>query len=115
MRLLRNKLDTSPLEERPKCWDTNSPMVADANRYWHLLGKLIYLIVTRLDITYVVSVLSQLMQEPRMVHCEFSHSNKDEKGFYVDAMIIFIERPILMLDMLGTKEIKNLLQGITHM
>ena len=59
---------TSPLEGRPKFWDTDSPMMADANHYWHLLGKLIYLIVTCHDITYVVSLLSQFMQEPCMVH-----------------------------------------------
>ena len=45
-------------------------MMADANHYRHLLGKLIYLTVTRPDITYVDSVLSQFMHEPRMVHCE---------------------------------------------
>ena len=38
-----------------------------------------------------------------------------EKGSYIGVMIIFVLRPILMLDMLGTKEIKNLLQGIAHM
>ena len=51
-------------------WDTDSPMMADANRYRRLLGKLIYLIVTHPNITYVVSVLSQIMHEPRMVHWE---------------------------------------------
>ena len=57
-RLLGCKPATSPLEARPLFWDTDSPMMADVNRYRHLLGKLIYLKVTRPDITYVVSVLS---------------------------------------------------------
>ena len=52
------KSTTSPLEARPKFWDTDSPMMADANYYRRLLGKLIYLTVTPPDITYVVSVLS---------------------------------------------------------
>ena len=68
--LLGCKPATSPLEARPKFWDTDSPMMADANRYRRLLGKLIYLTVTRPDITYAVSVLSQFMHEPRMVHWE---------------------------------------------
>ena len=59
---------SSSLEARPKFWDTNSPMMADANRYRCLLGKPIYLTVIYLDITYVVSVLSQFMHEPLMVH-----------------------------------------------
>ena len=68
--LLGCKPATSPLEARPKFLDTDSPMIADPNRYRRLLGKLIYLTVTRPDITYVVSVLSQFMHEPRMVHWE---------------------------------------------
>ena len=68
MGLLGCKPATSPLEARPKFWDTNSPMMADANRYRCLLGKPIYLTVIYLDITYVVSVLSQFMHEPLMVH-----------------------------------------------
>ena len=45
-------------------------MMADANRYRRLLQKLIYLKITCLDITYVVSVPSQFMHEPHMVHWE---------------------------------------------
>ena len=70
MGLLGCKPATSPLEARPKFWDTDSPMMADANRYRRLLRKLIHLIVTRPDITYDVSVLSQFMHEPRMLHWE---------------------------------------------
>ena len=49
-------------------WDTLSPLLEDSNHYRRLLGKLIYLNVTHLDIVYTVSVLSQFMQEPRQVH-----------------------------------------------
>ena len=68
--LLGCKPATSPLEARPKFWDTDSPMMADANRYRDLLGKLIYLTFPRPDITYAVSVLSQFMHEPRIVRWE---------------------------------------------
>ena len=96
-------------------------MMADAYRYRRLLGKLIYLTITCPDISYVVSVLSQFMHEPRMVHWEgalrvLAYIKRAlAKGLYIDVMIIFVLRPILMLDMLGTKEIKNLRQGIAHM
>ena len=66
--LLGCKPATSPLEARPTFWETNSPIMADANCYRRLLGKLIYLTVTRPDITYAVSVLNQFMHEPCMVH-----------------------------------------------
>ena len=49
----------------PYFWDTLSPFLEDANCYLRLLGKLIYFTVTRLDIVYAVSVLSQFIQEPR--------------------------------------------------
>ena len=45
-------------------------MMADANHYRCLLGKLIYLIVTCPNITYAISVLSQFMYETCMVHWE---------------------------------------------
>ena len=56
------------METRPQFWDTSSTLFEDANRYQRFLGKLIYLTVTRPDIVYAVSVLSQFMQEPRRVH-----------------------------------------------
>ena len=58
------------MEARPQFWDTLSPLFDDANCYRRFLGKLIYLTITRLDIVYAVSVLSQFMQEPRRVHWE---------------------------------------------
>ena len=121
MGLLGCKLATSPLEARPKFWDIDSPIMVDANPYWRLLGKLIYLTVTRLDITYAVSVLSQFTHEPRMVHWEdalrvLAYIKRVlGKRLIFNVIIIFLLRPNLMLDMLGIKEIKNLLQGIAHM
>ena len=58
------------MEARPHLWDTSSPLFEDVKRYRRLLGKLIYLTVTRRDIVYAVSALSQFMQEPRQVHWE---------------------------------------------
>ena len=48
--LLGCKPETSPMEARPQFWDTSSPLFEDANRYQRLLGKLIYLTITRPDI-----------------------------------------------------------------
>ena len=70
MGLLGCKPETSPMEAHPQFWDTLSPLFEDANRYRRFLGKLIYLTVTRPDIVYMVSFLSQFMQEPRRVQWE---------------------------------------------
>ncbi|XP_043710154.1 secreted RxLR effector protein 161-like [Telopea speciosissima] len=41
---------------------------SDVHRYRRLVGKLIYLTVTRPDISFVVGVISQFMQCPKKIH-----------------------------------------------
>lgn len=45
----------------------------DLSRYWQLVGKLNYLISTRLDISYVVIVVSQFLEAPRFPHWDVTH------------------------------------------
>ena len=49
--------------------DEESPKV-EKTLYQRLVGKLIYLSHTRLDIAYVVSVVSQFMHDPRERHLQ---------------------------------------------
>ena len=43
-------------------------LVANITQYQRIIGKLIYLTITRLNITYVVSQVSQHMQAPCQSH-----------------------------------------------
>ena len=65
--LLGCKPDTTPFDQSPNFLDSSLPLLEDAGRYRRLIGKLIYLTVTRLDIVYIVGVLSQFMQKSRTV------------------------------------------------
>jgi len=49
-------------------WCDNSHLLDDPRQYRRLIGKLIYLIVIRPDITFVVGVLSRFMHQPREIH-----------------------------------------------
>ena len=63
----------SPMETNIDWWNKSTALLEDAGLYRRLVGKLIYLIVTRPDIAYAVSVLSQFMQAPCMVHLDGVH------------------------------------------
>ena len=58
----------SPMETNIDWWDKTTSLLEDSGQYCRLIGKLIHLIVTRPNIAYAVSVLSQFMQAPRVVH-----------------------------------------------
>ena len=43
-------------------------LLGDPRRYWRLVGKLNYLTITRLDIFFPISVVSQFLQSPSDSH-----------------------------------------------
>lgn len=47
-----------------------SDLLKDSGRFRRLVGRLIYLIVSRPNITYDVHVLSKFMHQPRKLHME---------------------------------------------
>jgi hypothetical protein len=66
--LLGCKPASTPMEANVDLWRDDTPLLGDACRYRRLIGKLIYLTVTRPDITFAVGVLSRFMHKPREVH-----------------------------------------------
>ena len=50
---------------------TDGDPLPDPTRYRHLVGSLVYLAVTRPDISYLVHILSQIVSAPTSVH--YSH------------------------------------------
>lgn len=62
------EVETTPTEPNVHYISTDGTLLDNLTRYYQLVGGLIYLAVTRLDITYAVHVVSQFMSEPRTTH-----------------------------------------------
>jgi len=68
MGLLGARPSAFPLEQNHKLSLSTSPLLSDSSRYRRLVGRLIYLAVTRPELSYSVHTLAQFMQNPRQDH-----------------------------------------------
>jgi hypothetical protein len=59
-----------PLEQNVKLSADEGDLVEDTTMYRRIVGNLIYMTITRLDLSYVVGVVSQFMQTPRKPHLD---------------------------------------------
>lgn len=59
-----------PMEKNLKLQANGDGSLIDAGQYRPLIGRLLYLTVTRPDIAYAVNVLSQFVSSPRQEHLE---------------------------------------------
>ena len=66
--LLGAKPAETPMEPNVKLSSDTGEVFEDPGRYRRLVGKLNYLTITRPDISFAVSVVSQFMQNPRISH-----------------------------------------------
>jgi hypothetical protein len=62
------KPTNTPMETNTKLRLEEGELLADIGQYQRLVGKLIYLTVTRPDISFAVSMVSQFMHAPRTSH-----------------------------------------------
>ncbi|XP_021761206.1 uncharacterized protein LOC110726045 [Chenopodium quinoa] len=68
--LLGAKPSGFPIEQNHKLGLASGELLEDPKVYRRLVGRLIYLAVTRPDLAYSMHILSQFMQEPRIEHWE---------------------------------------------
>lgn len=56
------------MEQNHKLLSDKGSFCKDPARYRWFVGKLVYLVITRPELSYAVHVLSQVMQHPREAH-----------------------------------------------
>ena len=56
------------IEEEMKFWVEHNQIPTNKGRYQILVGRLMHLALTRLDLAYALSVVSQYMHNPRKQH-----------------------------------------------
>ena len=66
--ITNNEIVSTPLEYNAKLTPLDGEPISDATRYRQLVGSLIYLTVTRSDISHVVGMVSKFMDAPLSVH-----------------------------------------------
>ncbi|KAL0401300.1 UNVERIFIED_CONTAM: putative mitochondrial protein [Sesamum latifolium] len=66
--LLGTKSVDAPMDSNPNFWNDDDNYLEDKTKCRRLVGKLIYLIVTRFDISFFVGLVRQSMDKPRLVH-----------------------------------------------
>lgn len=66
--LLGTKLLNFSIEQDHKLGKTTSPILSSPDTYRRLVGRLIWLTITHLDLAYSVHVLSQFMHQLRQEH-----------------------------------------------
>ena len=58
----------TPMDSNKKLLANDSSELVDVTQYRQIIGSLMYLTNTRLDICFVVNTLSQYLVQPRCVH-----------------------------------------------
>jgi hypothetical protein len=80
-RMMECKSRTTPMTSNPKLLCDISSEIVDATLYRKMIGSLMHLTNTRLDICFSLNTLIQYMVEPRHVHLMAAkHVMRDLKG-----------------------------------
>ena len=66
----RRRPTTTPLDQNLKPDADSGTTTCEPNQYPQLSGSLIYLTITRRDVSHPVGLLSQFMQTPRGIHLD---------------------------------------------
>ncbi|XP_062152127.1 uncharacterized mitochondrial protein AtMg00810-like [Alnus glutinosa] len=71
--LLASKPVQFPMKQNLKLSRDDDALLSDASEYRRLIGRLLYLTITRPDLAYLVQTLSQFMAQPRQPHLDAAY------------------------------------------
>ncbi|GKV36220.1 hypothetical protein SLEP1_g44372 [Rubroshorea leprosula] len=71
--LLGSRTADTPMEQNLKLLPSDGSPLIDGSMYRRLIGRLIYLTITRPDISFIVNTLSQFLQSPQKCHLDVAH------------------------------------------
>ena len=109
------------MEANVNLWSNDSHTLDDPGRYRRLIEKLIYLMVTRLYITFAVGVLSRFMHQPRETHWLAAMrvltyiKIVQEKDWCIGNINMYTFLDTLIQGMLVIKRIGSLLLATAHL
>ena len=96
---------TFPIEQNLKLTNEEGTLLLDPSPYRHLVGHLIYLTITRLDIVYSVNILSQFMHQPRQSHYDAAirvlHYIKSSIGKGIFSLLIMTSKFMVIQIQIG--------------
>lgn len=59
-----------PMDPNIKLSRSDGELISDPSNYRHLFGRLVYLTITRLDLSFSIQMLSQFMDSPHKPHMD---------------------------------------------
>ncbi|KAK6141893.1 hypothetical protein DH2020_024371 [Rehmannia glutinosa] len=72
-RITDNKIVDTPLETNARYFPSDGSPLSDPSLYHNVVGRLLYLTLSRLDISFAVHKLNQFISTPRLPHLQAVH------------------------------------------